>query len=102
MWYLILSTPVAPPEQRAAQLNNHLAWMKTQHQAGNVLFSGPSADHTRGIYVIRAESHDAAQKITDTDPFHVEGLREYELIDWEVHQIMGAGPFSREEMQGHS
>jgi hypothetical protein len=27
------------------------------------------------------------------------GLREYDLIEWEVHQIMGIGPFSLEVME---
>ncbi len=25
--------------------------------------------------------------------------RSYEMLDWEIHQILGAGPFSSEEME---
>jgi hypothetical protein len=51
-----------------------------------------------GIYVIRASSREDAQGVADSDPFHNRGFREYEMLDWEVHQIMGAGPFSTGEM----
>ena len=51
-----------------------------------------------GIYVIRATSREDAQSVADSDPFHAQGFRNYELLDWEMHQVMGAGPFSSGEM----
>ena len=51
-----------------------------------------------GIYVIRAASREDAQSVADSDPFHALAFRNYELLDWEVHQVMGAGPFSSGEM----
>jgi len=98
MWYLVLSKPVVPREQMAGSLDDHLSWMKSQHEASNVLFSGPTADHSMGIYVIRASSMEDAQAVADSDPFHDRSFRNYDLLDWEVHQIMGAGPFSSGEM----
>jgi hypothetical protein len=43
-------------------------------------------------------SRDEAQTVADSDPFHSLGFRNYEMLDWEVHQVMGAGPFSSGEM----
>ena len=83
MWYLVLSRPLVAREQMMGSLDDHLAWMQSQHDASNVLFSGPTADHSMGIY---------------SDPFHSLGFRNYEMLDWEVHQVMGAGPFSSGEM----
>ena len=94
MWYLVLSRWSVPPSEGLAYLNEHLAYQFKNHQAGNILFSGPSSDLSVGIFVIRAASHDEAVAIADADPLHVHGVRSYEMLDWEVHQIMGAGPFS--------
>ncbi len=94
MWYLILSRPQFALDKVMAQATPHLAWQREQHAAGNVLFSGPTPDRSMGIYVIQAESAEAARKIADTDPFHAQDLRAYELIEWEVHQAFGIGPFS--------
>ena len=93
MWYLVLSRRKATPEEMGANIQGHLAWMQRQHQDANVLFSGPTTDRTTGIYVVRADSVEQARSIADTDPFHELGLREYEMLEWEVHQILGAGSF---------
>ena len=98
MWYLVLSRPLVAREQMMGGLDDHLAWMRSQHDASNVLFSGPTADHSMGIYVIRATSREEAQIVADSDPFYSLGFRNYEMLDWEVHQVMGAGPFSTGEM----
>ena len=91
MWYLVLSRPTGPAEERRPFLGVHLAWQKEQHGKANVLFSGPTADRTIGIYVVRASSLEEAKQITDTDPYHERGLREYEMLEWNVNEIMGAG-----------
>ncbi len=101
MWYLILRRPVKPREQWNVTLDEHLAWMKRQHEAGMILFSGPTSDRKYGIYVIRANSKAEAEKIAASDPYTAAGLATFELLEWEVHQIMGAGPFTSAEMRGH-
>ena len=99
MWYLVLSHLKSPVEVFLESLAEHLAWMRKQHMAGNVLFSGPTPDRAKGIYVVRASSLEDAKKIIDSDPMHAKDLRDYELIPWEVHQVMGAGPFDIESLE---
>ncbi len=77
-----------------AYLDQHLQFQYENHQAGNILFSGPTPDLSVGIFVIRVASRKEAEAIADADPFYANGVRTYEMLDWEVHQIMGAGPFS--------
>ncbi len=81
MWYLVLSRPVASREQLAERRNDHLSWMKSHHEAGNVLFSGPTVDRSVGIYVITAASTALAHRVADADPFHANRLRSYEMLD---------------------
>jgi uncharacterized protein YciI len=101
MWYLVLRRPVKPREEWTISLDQHLVWMKQQHEAGRILFSGPSTDRKYGIYVIRAGSKDEAEKIAATDPYTAGGFTTFDLIEWEIHQIMGVGPFTSAEMRAH-
>jgi uncharacterized protein YciI len=94
MWYITLRRNIRPREEGNVTLDDHLVWMRAQHEAGTVLFSGPSADRTYGIYVIKAASRAEAEAIASSDPYTVAGLTAFELIEWEVHQVLGAGPFT--------
>lgn len=101
MWYLVLRRPTTPREKWTVSLDEHLAWMKTQHETGKILFSGPTPDRKLGIYVIRAGSREEAENIARTDPYTKAGFCDFEIIEWEVHQILGAGPFTAAELHAH-
>ena len=75
--------------------------MKRQHEAGKILLSGPGKTEAGqvGIYLIRADSRDEAERIAGSDPFTAAGSCNFELIEWNVHQIMGVGPFSQAELE---
>jgi uncharacterized protein YciI len=101
MWYLVLRRPIKPREEWTVTLDQHLVWMKQQHESGKILFSGPTTDRKYGVYVIRAESRNEAAQIADGDPYTAAGFTDFELLEWEVHQIMGVGPFTAAEMRAH-
>ncbi|HEU4342320.1 MAG TPA: YciI family protein [Candidatus Binatia bacterium] len=101
MWYLILRRPVKPRDQWTVSLDRHLVWMKQQHEAGKILFSGPTADRKFGIYVIRAASKEEAETIAGADPYTAAGFCAFDIFEWEVHQILGVGAFTAAELQGH-
>ncbi|BBZ27555.1 hypothetical protein MMAD_18500 [Mycolicibacterium madagascariense] len=91
-FYLVLRHDTAS-NKNPESVGEHLAWMRAQHERGTVLISGPSADGALGIYVIRAASFQRATDIAGTDPLSLaEGVR-VEVIDWNVHQILGIGSF---------
>jgi len=101
MWYLILRRPVKPREDWTVSLDQHLVWMKQQHDNGKILFSGPTADRKLGVYVIRAGSKSEAEKIAASDPYTAAGFCSFDLLEWEIHQIMGVGPFTAAELRAH-
>jgi len=101
MWYLVLRRPVKPREEWTVTLDQHLVWMKQQHESGKILFSGPTTDRKYGVYVIRAASKTDAEQIAASDPYTAAGFAAFELLEWEVHQIMGVGPFTAAEMRAH-
>ena len=61
MWYLVLRQATKPRTEWTVTLDQHLVWMKRQHDTGKILFSGPTTDRKYGIYVIRADSKDEAR-----------------------------------------
>jgi uncharacterized protein YciI len=101
MWYLILRKPARPREEWTVSLDTHLEWMKHQHEAGKILFSGPTPDRKLGIYIIRAASREEAERIAASDPYTRAGFCTFEMLEWEVHQLLGIGPFSAAELRGH-
>ena len=44
--------------------------------------------------MIRAGSKDEAEKLAAGDPYTAAGFTSFELLEWEVHQILGAGNFT--------
>ncbi len=101
MWYLIHRRAIKPREEWTVTLDQHLVWMKRQHEAGRILFSGPTADRKLGIYVIRADSRAEAERIAASDPYTEGGFCAFDLFEWEVHQILGAGLFTAAELRSH-
>ncbi|HWJ00090.1 MAG TPA: YciI family protein [Burkholderiales bacterium] len=104
MWYLCLRKrkAVQPAGPRKVDLDVHLEWMRRQHEAGKVLFSGPSPKRGLGIYVIRADSEAEAAEIAAADPYTGDGQTEFELIEWDVRQVLGAGPFTAAAIQAQT
>jgi uncharacterized protein YciI len=98
MWFFCTRTNVRAPGERRSTLDIHLEWMKAQHEAGHIVMSGPSPDLKLGMYLIRASSRDEAEAIASSDPYTVAGDSTYELVQWNIRQIAGVGPFSAAEL----
>ena len=94
MWYFIRRRGVKPRSEWTVPLDEHLVWMKHQHDTGKIIMSGPTPDRQYGQYLIRAESWPEAEAIAVSDPFTAGGCTTFDIIEWEVHQIMGIGPFT--------
>jgi uncharacterized protein len=87
MWYIVLSRSLA--EQRENQQRHyeeHRKWLDDQHQAGRLLFSGPTTDRAYGIYIMLATNKDEAEQIAASDPHHVRGIRTMEVLEWNAHR----------------
>ena len=96
MYFVCLRYPLRPRAEWKVTLQEHLDWIKSQHEAGTVIMSGPSRDKSVSVYVIKTDSLASAEAIAAADPFTAGGDCRFELIDWDVHQIMGIGSFVAE------
>jgi len=94
VWHLALRRNLQPRDSWAVSLDEHLSWMRQQHLAGNIVLSGPTPDRSMGIYLIRIDSRTEAEAIAASDPFTAAGHCTFDLIEWEVHQVLGVGPFT--------
>jgi hypothetical protein len=65
-------------------LPQHIAYVQQLKQQGVLLLSGPFADRTGGLVIIRANSHDEAEAIVRNDPLVSSGVDRYELREWEI------------------
>lgn len=94
MWYLTLHRWVGDREEAIkSSLDDHLAWMREQQFAGKVLIAGPSRDGDLGIIVFGHMSRADLDALCRQEPFVARGYREYEVIAWDVHQLLGVGGF---------
>jgi uncharacterized protein YciI len=94
MFYFIRRGALKPRSEWTVTLDEHLVWMKKQHDAGKIIMSGPTPDRQYGQYLIHCDTREEAEAIAATDPYTAAGFTTFEIIEWEVHQIMGIGPFT--------
>lgn len=93
-YFLCMRYPLRPRSEWEVTLQEHLDWMRERHADGSVVISGPSRDRSVSLYLIRAEDLEEAGRIASADPFTAGGECRFELIEWEVHQILGIGDFT--------
>jgi uncharacterized protein YciI len=94
MWYLTLHRWVRDREDAIkSSFDDHLAWLREQQLAGKVLISGPSHDGDLGIIVFGHMSKPDLDALCRHEPFVARGYREYEVVAWDVHQLLGIGGF---------
>ena len=92
MWYLCRRSAVKPREEWTVTLDQHLVWMKQQHEAGRIVLSGPTPDRKYGMYLIRAGSRDEAERLAATDPYTAAGCTTFERSSGRSTRSWGRGP----------
>lgn len=93
MWYLTLHRWIGDRAGALTILPDHLSWMRDQQLAGNIIAAGPTPDRELGIMVFRHMPREELDAICSRDPFIVAGYRQYEVIGWDVHHVLGIGGF---------
>ncbi|WP_147822276.1 YciI family protein [Salidesulfovibrio onnuriiensis] len=81
--FLILLTYVKPLEAVDACLEGHVAFLEKYYGLGKFLCSGRKNPRTGGVILCRAASAEEVRTIIAEDPFHREGVAEYEVIEFE-------------------
>lgn len=67
-------------------LHAHTAYFKQLGKESKCLLAGPFADQQTefgaGFYVLSADSEEEARKMAEADPFYVEGIYDYKILEW--------------------
>lgn len=89
--YVIFTRPVAPREEIMKLLPKHLERQVELEKQGILFAAGPmepqdASKPRTGMIIIRADSFDHAHEIAMGDPFHAEGLREFDIWNWSMNE----------------
>ena len=87
-YFLINLTYVVPLEKVVENTPDHRAYLKTNYDAGILLFSGPRVPRTGGVLFAKAEDASTIEQMIANDPFKIRGISEYEVI--EIAPVMWA------------
>ena len=80
-YFLIYINYVVPLEKVVEVTPEHRAFLKTQYDAGTLLFSGPKVPRTAGVLFGRAEDISVIEEMIRLDPFKTKGVGEYEIVE---------------------
>ncbi|GAA3576465.1 hypothetical protein GCM10022222_71480 [Amycolatopsis ultiminotia] len=80
----------APLDYLSRHLREHILWLEEQEENGVLFLSGANAAGDQwdgsGTAIVRAPSLEAAVAISDTEPFHREGLRTNTVHGWQLNE----------------
>jgi uncharacterized protein len=87
--YVVISTPVVPPDKLKPFLMAHLEYMIGLERRGVVFASGPLSESEgppsgHGLTVLRAANAAEARGLAEGDPFFINKLRTFELKEWTI------------------
>ncbi|GII02669.1 YciI family protein [Planobispora takensis] len=80
--FILEITYTAPIERVDAVLEDHGAWLDRQYEAGVFLASGRKVPRDGGVIVAVGEDRAAVEALVATDPFSVEGVATYRVIEF--------------------
>lgn len=62
----------------------HLAFLETHRNAGNILMNGRFTDGSGGLVIYRGEDESKIESLVNEDPYIKLGARNYEIREWDM------------------
>jgi uncharacterized protein YciI len=87
--FAFYSVYLQPIEVVDNYLGAHRAFLKTLYAKGITICSGPQVPRTGGFILMTAASKEEAQAIMNNDPYVINGVAEYSVIEFEVKSFAG-------------
>lgn len=60
----------------------HRQYLARHYEAGDLITSGPRRERVGGVIVIKAHSLEAANAIIAEDPFNINGIADYQIVEF--------------------
>ncbi len=80
--FVILLKYLKPIEVVDQWVVAHRAFLDTYYKSGDLLCSGPQNPRTGGVLLARTATREKLEEILALDPFHKEGVAEYQIIEF--------------------
>ena len=63
-------------------LTAHREYLAKHYAAGDFIASGPQNPRVGGVIMMKAESREAVNAIIAEDPFHINGIADYQIVEF--------------------
>lgn len=63
-------------------LTAHREYLAKHYAAGDFIASGPQSPRVGGVIMMKAESREAVDAIIAEDPFHINGIADYQIVEF--------------------
>lgn len=80
--FIFSITYFKPISEVEKYLPQHIDYLERHYQSGHFIASGRKVPRTGGIILCRAESREQAIAIMQKDPFYIQQIAQYELIEF--------------------
>ena len=60
----------------------HREYLVRHYAAGDFIASGPQTSRVGGVIMMKADSREAAETIIAEDPFRVNGIADYQIVEF--------------------
>lgn len=63
-------------------LQAHREYLAKHYAAGDFITSGPQTPRVGGVIMIKADNREAVDAIIAEDPFHINGIADYQIVEF--------------------
>jgi uncharacterized protein YciI len=85
--FIINLTYIIPLEEVEPFMDEHIAFITAQYDAGHFLMSGRKNPRTGGIILAKANSPEEIHRIMNQDPFIINKVASYDIIDFQPNRF---------------
>ena len=82
--YFAVFLPMKDAQKSREFRPQHLEFLKQCREERTILMNGPFVDGAGGLVIYKGASLDEIEKLVNTDPYIVNGAREYEIHEWDM------------------
>ena len=80
--FIAILTYKKPLEEVDRYLQAHRDYLAEHYAAGDFIMSGPQTPRVGGVIVMRAENRSVVDPIIAQDPFKVNGIADYQIVEF--------------------
>ena len=80
--FIAILTYKKPLEEVDRFLQAHREYLAEHYTAGDFIASGPQNPRIGGVILIKAANRDAVDTIISQDPFNINGIADYQIVEF--------------------